>query len=627
MTTTPEVDIQLVLGQTVMRPEVRVGAGRTPLARAVAKKLLRVVVDQHVALPDTFELVFLDSGFDVLQQAGLQMGAKVQILAGSRTDTAGHPLLEGEVIAFEGTYGERYPLTRVRGCTLDHRLQRVRRIRTFVNAKDSDVARQLAGDAGVPVGTVDATAQVHPVLAQENQTDWEFLRERAEEIGYEIGVEAGKLCFRKARGADGAAVKATLGLDLLQFNPRITSAGLVPEVEVRAWDPVNAKAKATSAPISASTVSIGAGDAASAARTFAGTVAPAAAGSGELGPPPSQQARLVYDQAVTVDNDSVRALEDAAAALAQKAASGYAEAEGELLGEAKVMAGTVLDIDGVPEQFAGTWTISRARHVFDHNDGGGYRTQFTVSGRQDRSLHALSSANGGGKSRGPTRVSGVVGGVVTSIEDPLGLGRVKVALPWLSPEFETSWAPVTQLTAGKNTGAMFLPEPGDQVLVSFEFGDLRRPYVIGSIVNKRTGAGGVIEPGGSEPGKAVVKAGRPATVIRRGFVSPTGSRLVFYDDGPPGGGRPTASQVVLATEKDKVGLLLDQVAGTLSLVCKPGSPPGKLVIECDGNVEIKAGPSGTLTVDGGQQLTLKGKTVQIEGTGPVAVKGKPIQLN
>jgi hypothetical protein len=266
--------------------------------------------------------------------------------------------------------------------------------------------------------------------------------------------------------------------------------------------------------------------------------------------------------------------------------------------------------------------------VFDHNAGTGYRTLFTVSGRQDRSTLALVGAgDSAGNNRGPSRVQGVVGGVVTAVDDPLGLGRVKVALPWLSPEYESAWAPVTQLTAGRSTGAMFLPEPGDQVLVAFEFGDLRRPYVLGSVVNRRTGLGGVVEPGSDAPGKAAVKAGRPASVIRRGFLSPSGNRLVFHDDGPPGGGRPTASQVVLATAQDKVGVLLDQVAGTLKLVCTPGSPPGQLTIECDGNVEIKAGPSGTLTVDGGNALTLKGKTVSIEGTGPVAVKGKPIQLN
>jgi phage protein D len=626
MTQSQETEVALAYGQMVMGPGVHV-AGAT-LAQDATDKLVRVEVDLHVNLPDTFELTFLDSELTVLDTAGLRLGSKLQVLAGIPGEAGTRVLIDGEVTALQGSYGEGTPYTRVRGCTLDHRLQRVRRTRSFVNAKDSDLARQLAGDAGVAVGTVDTTAQTHPHLAQDNQTDWQFLRERAEEIGYELGVADGKLYFRKAGSVSGPApIPVHAGLSLTSFEPRVSSAGLVPEVEVRAWDPVNARAKAVRTPISSPFVSIGAGDAAGAARLFASPSAAAPAGSAELGPPPSTQAHVVWDRAVTVDADSTQALTDTAGALAERLASGFAEAEGEMLGDGRVVAGAVLDVDGVPAPFKGKWTVTRARHVFDHNTGLGYRTQVTVSGRQDRSILALSGGGETGNNHGPTRIGGVVGGVVTALDDPLGLGRVKVALPWLAPDYESAWAPVPQLTAGKATGAMFLPEVGDQVLVAFEFGDLRRPYVLGSVINKRTGAGGMVEPGGDAPGKAAVKAGRPATVIRRGFLSPSGNRLVFYDDGPPGGGRPTASQVILTTAQDKLGLILDQVAGTLALVCKSGSPPGRLTIECDGNVEIKAGASGSLTIDGGASLTLKGKTVSIEGTGPVAVKGKPIQLN
>lgn len=627
MTTTQVTDAGLSTGQATMTPEVRVGAGRSPVADSAALQLVRVVVDVHLGLPDTFELTFLDPSLDVLTTAGLALATPVQVLGGVRGESSPRALVEGEVTGIEGSYGEGLPTTTVRGCSLDHRLQRVRRTRTFVNAKDSDVARQLAGDAGLTVGTVDATTQTHPQLAQDNETDWQFLRERAEEIGYEVGVTDGRFYFRKATSLQGGTVvPATAGVNLISFQPRVSSAGLVPEVEVRAWDPVNAQAKAVTRPITSSVVSIGVGSPASAAGLFTKQGVPAAPGSSELGPPPSSRAHVLHDRAVTVDSNSTQALTDTATALADRASSGFAEAEGELLGDARVVAGAVLEIDGVPAPFAGKWTVSRARHVFDHNFGGGYRTAFDITGRQDRSLLSLTGASAGNNG-GPTRVGGVVGGVVTAVDDPLGLGRVKVALPWLAPDYESTWAPVTQLAAGKSTGAMFLPEPGDQVLVAFEFGDLRRPYVLGSVVNQRTGNGGVIDPAGSAPGSAAVKGGRPASVVRRGFRSPSGNRLMFYDDGPPAGGRPTASQVVLATSGDKVGLFLDQVTGELKVVCKPGSPPGRLSIECDGNVEIKAGPSGTLTIDGGSSLTLKGSTVSIEGTGPVAVKGKPIQLN
>ncbi len=620
MTATPTEE-QLRLEQTSIEPDIRIGTAKTRLSTQLQPLLVRVVVDVHLTLPDMVELTFLDASGQVTTDAGLALGTPLSVLAGS-PDGGSTTVIEAEVTGIEGTYGDRDWYTVIRGYSVEHRMQRVRRTRTFVNAKDSDVARQLAGDAGLTIDQVDATLQVHPQLAQDNQTDWEFLRARAEEVGYEVGVTGGGFHFRAASHATGSTVALRSGGNLLTFSPRLSSANLVAEVEVRAWDPVNAKAMAARQPIDSAAVTIGAGDAAGAARTFQSSGPPPAA-AGPLGPAPSPTAYVVHDRAVTVESNSTRALTDAAQALAGRAASGYAEAEGIALGDGRIGAGTVVDIQRVPRQFCGKWTITRARHVYAPDLG--YRLHFTASGQQDRTLLALTSAHG--NSRGPARIQGVVGAVVTAIEDPLGLGRVKVALPWLSPDYETDWAPVTQLTAGQNTGTLFLPEPEDQVLVAFEFGDLRRPYVLGALVNSRTGTGALLAPGGSEPGRTAVKSGRPASVIRRGIITPSGNRLVFHDDGPPSGGRPTASQVVLATAQDKISLTLDQVTGELKLVCKNGSPPGRLTIECDGAMEIKTGPSGTLTIDGGSALTLKGKTVQLEGTGPTAIKGKPVQLN
>ena len=38
---------------------------------------------------------------------------------------------------------------------------------------------------------------------------------------------------------------------------------------------------------------------------------------------------------------------------------------------------------------------------------------------------------------------------------------------------------MVQVGAGNNRGASFLPEVNDEVLVAFEQGDWRRPYVLG----------------------------------------------------------------------------------------------------------------------------------------------------
>lgn len=92
------------------------------------------------------------------------------------------------------------------------------------------------------------------------------------------------------------------------------------------------------------------------------------------------------------------------------------------------------------------------------------------------------------------RVAGGLGGrwygvfpaTVTDIKDPDGLGRVKVTLPWSADtggDRYEGWARVATLMGGKNRGSWFVPDVDDEVLVSFEGGDVRHPFVLGGLWN------------------------------------------------------------------------------------------------------------------------------------------------
>ena len=81
---------------------------------------------------------------------------------------------------------------------------------------------------------------------------------------------------------------------------------------------------------------------------------------------------------------------------------------------------------------------------------------------------------------------GVFPALVSDNSDPEGLGRVKVTLPW-SPDtgggrYE-AWARLATLMGGNNRGSWFVPDVGDEVLIAFEAGDPRRPYVVGGLWN------------------------------------------------------------------------------------------------------------------------------------------------
>ena len=86
---------------------------------------------------------------------------------------------------------------------------------------------------------------------------------------------------------------------------------------------------------------------------------------------------------------------------------------------------------------------------------------------------------------------------VTSNADPEGKGRVQVQMNWQVGNMHTDWIRVMTPDGGgsrdgveTNRGFVFIPEVGDHVLVGFRHGDPNRPYVMGSLFNGRTGAGG-----------------------------------------------------------------------------------------------------------------------------------------
>ncbi|HEY0176309.1 MAG TPA: phage baseplate assembly protein V [Pedobacter sp.] len=89
-------------------------------------------------------------------------------------------------------------------------------------------------------------------------------------------------------------------------------------------------------------------------------------------------------------------------------------------------------------------------------------------------------------------------GIVKQNDDPENFGRVKVELLWQkSLNLTTDWIRVLTPDAGssdlvtQNRGYVFVPEVGDQVIVGFRYNDPNRPFVMGSIFQGKTAAGGL----------------------------------------------------------------------------------------------------------------------------------------
>ena len=81
------------------------------------------------------------------------------------------------------------------------------------------------------------------------------------------------------------------------------------------------------------------------------------------------------------------------------------------------------------------------------------------------------------------KVDGVVLGTVENVDDPDHQGRVRVRIVELGENFLTTWAPIASPMAGKDRGSWFVPEVGDEAVVSFQRGDVNYPIVVGFVWN------------------------------------------------------------------------------------------------------------------------------------------------
>jgi uncharacterized protein involved in type VI secretion and phage assembly len=83
------------------------------------------------------------------------------------------------------------------------------------------------------------------------------------------------------------------------------------------------------------------------------------------------------------------------------------------------------------------------------------------------------------------RYFGVYPAIVTDIVDKDSLGRIQVKFPWLGADGANvrAWATLCSPYADDDQGLEVLPAKDTQVVVVFEGGMLRRPYIIGSTWN------------------------------------------------------------------------------------------------------------------------------------------------
>ncbi len=193
------------------------------------------------------------------------------------------------------------------------------------------------------------------------------------------------------------------------------------------------------------------------------------------------------------------------------------------------------------------------------------------------------------------KISGVVLGIVTNNQDPDNLGRVKLKFPWRDDKDESEWARSATLMGGNDRGTFFLPEVGDEVLVSFEHGDIQQPYVVGALWNGKDKP-----PTSNQNGKNDIRM----------IKTRSGHKVVFNDES----GKETVEVHTKAGHK----IILDDSSGSEKIEIKDKTGSNSIAIDSTQN---------SVTIKSGAKISLQAPMIEIKADASLDLKGGIVKIN
>jgi phage protein D len=336
------------------RPGIRVAGQDDPV---LSQRLMNLLVAETVQGLYRCEAVFSnwgvaggDVGFLYFDRKVLDFGKAFAVKLGQDT------LFEGRIMGLEGQFPQgRPPMINVLAEDRFQDLRMTRRTRTFQSVSDADVLNRVAGEHGL-TADVNVPGPSYAVLAQVNQSDLAFLRERARSVDAEVWVAGTTLKARPRTDRAGAAFTLTYQQGLREFTVLADLAGQRSAVSVNGWDVGGKSALTYEATDSVISGELNGG------RSGASVLAAALGARNEA-----------LAHTVPLSSQEARAEAEAVFKLgARRFLVGHGVAET----DARIRVGGVLDLKGLGPLFGGKYYLSEVRHVFDGSRG--LRTEFTA---------------------------------------------------------------------------------------------------------------------------------------------------------------------------------------------------------------------------------------------------------
>jgi uncharacterized protein len=335
------------------RPTISIG-GRE--SETLAQGLLALRIDENVAGINHCEMAVGNwgpvggaPGYLYFDRRDIDFGKTLSIALADET------LFTGRITGLEGGFPEGSPPTLT--LLAEDRLQDLRmtrRTRTFVDMTDAQVVQQIASDHGLSPD-VNLDGPKHRVIAQLNQSDLAFLRDRCRSLDGELWVQDRTLVVRRhADRRRSSPPELGYGNQLREFTVIADLAGQASKVTVAGWDVSSKSAVSETATVSSVRSELQGADGGDAIleRAFA-----------------ARTATVSHTAPVTGSEAKARA-----EALYRQRARRFVRGRGLAETSADVRVGRTVKLTGIGPLFEGDYFITDIRTVFDPILG--LRTEF-----------------------------------------------------------------------------------------------------------------------------------------------------------------------------------------------------------------------------------------------------------
>ncbi len=289
-------------------------------------------------------------GFLWFERRVLDFGKTMTVKLGDDT------VFEGQIVAIEGRFPPQAPPTVV--VRVDDKLQALRmtrRTRCFESTTDADLMQRIAGEHGLQTD-VNLPGPTWPLVVQANESDLAFLRRRALVADADLMLLGGKLSAQARSARRTPPLRMTQGGALRRFEVCADLAHQRTALTCAGWDVAAKQALAAEATSSA--------------------VANEASG-GDSGPQVLQSAlgarKDMVGHRVPFDDAGARAEAEAhLRALSRR----FVRGRGEANANARLRAGTTVELSGLGPLFDGAYGVTDTRLRFDAAHG--LRSEFGV---------------------------------------------------------------------------------------------------------------------------------------------------------------------------------------------------------------------------------------------------------